>query len=77
MPSDAPTSAENDRFPKITSEVMELLGKYQSRKILGSKFQNDMLHIAVATIADADVLVSWNFRHIVRLDKIVSSTQSI
>lgn len=29
-----------------------------------------MLHIAVATIADVDVLVSWNFRHIVRLDKI-------
>ena len=29
-----------------------------------------MLHIALATIADVDVLVSWNFRHIVRLDKI-------
>lgn len=34
------------------------------------RFANDMLHIAVATIGDADVLVSWNFRHIVRLDKI-------
>ena len=29
-----------------------------------------MLHIAFATVADVDVLVSWNFRHIVRLDKI-------
>ena len=29
-----------------------------------------MLHIAIASIANADVLVSWNFRHIVRLDKI-------
>src|ERR1051326_5498968 len=29
-----------------------------------------MHHIALATIADADVLVSWDFRHIVRLDKI-------
>ena len=29
-----------------------------------------MLHIAVATIAEVDVLVSWNFRHVVRLDKI-------
>jgi len=29
-----------------------------------------MLHIALATIADVDVLVSWNFRHIVRLDQI-------
>ena len=24
----------------------------------------------LATIADVDVLVSWNFKHIVRLDKI-------
>jgi hypothetical protein len=38
--------------------------------LLGQRFRNDMLHIAVATIADVDVLVSWNFRHIVRLDKI-------
>lgn len=29
-----------------------------------------MLHIALATVADIDVLVSWNFKHIVRLDKI-------
>lgn len=29
-----------------------------------------MLHIALATVAEMDVLVSWNFRHIVRLDKI-------
>jgi len=28
------------------------------------------LHIALATIAEVDVLVSWNFKHIVRLDKI-------
>jgi hypothetical protein len=29
-----------------------------------------MLHIALATVAAVDVLVSWNFQHIVRLDKI-------
>ena len=28
------------------------------------------MNIAVATVANVDVLVSWNFRHIVRLDKI-------
>jgi len=38
--------------------------------VLGSQFRNDMLHIALATIAQVDVLVSWNFQHIVRLDKI-------
>jgi hypothetical protein len=29
-----------------------------------------MRHIAVATIAAVDSLVSWNFKHIVRLEKI-------
>ena len=54
----------------VSSEAMDLLGNYGAKNILGPKFQNDMLHIALATITDADVLVSWNFRHIVRLDKI-------
>ncbi|MBI2822188.1 MAG: PIN domain-containing protein [Acidobacteria bacterium] len=54
----------------VSTEAMDLLAKYKSRRILGPKFQNDMLHIALATAADADVLVSWNFRHIVRIDRI-------
>jgi hypothetical protein len=29
-----------------------------------------MLHIALETVANVDVVVSWNFRHVVRLDKI-------
>ena len=54
----------------VSAEAMELLAAYEGRRILGPKFRNDLLHIAVATVADADVLVSWNFRHIVRLDRI-------
>jgi hypothetical protein len=38
--------------------------------VLGARFRDDMLHTALATIAEVDVLVSWNFRHVVRLDKI-------
>jgi len=54
----------------VTGEAMELLAAYEGRHILPPKFRNDMLHIAVATVSEADVLVSWNFRHIVRLDRI-------
>lgn len=43
---------------------------YESHRILGPRYRNDMLHIALATVASVDVVVSWNFRHIVRLDKI-------
>ncbi len=54
----------------IERQALHLLGAYQRRRILSPRFRNDMLHIAVATVAGADALVSWNFRHIVRLDRI-------
>jgi hypothetical protein len=47
-----------------------LLEEYEAHDVLDSRFRNDMLHIALATVAEVDVLVSWNFQHIVRLDKI-------
>lgn len=37
---------------------------------MGNRFRNDMLHIALGTIAEVAVFVSWNFRHVVRLDRI-------
>ena len=44
--------------------------EFEARCILSPRFRNDMLHIAMAIVADVDVLVSWNSKHIVRLDKI-------
>ena len=54
----------------VSEEAISLAGSYEAHSVLSARFRNDMLHIALATIADVDVLVSWNFRHIVRLDKI-------
>ena len=54
----------------VTEEALELLEAYEHHNILSARFRNDMLHIALATVAEVDVLVSWNFRHIVRLDNI-------
>jgi hypothetical protein len=54
----------------ISESALELADEYQKRNILTPKFYDDGLHIAIATVAEADVLVSWNFRHIVRFDKI-------
>lgn len=55
---------------EVTGSALELADAYQSRNILTPNFRNDGLPIALATIAEADVLVSWNFKHIVRFDKI-------
>ena len=54
----------------ITEDALILLEKYEAHGVLDARFRNDMLHIALATNAEVDVLVSWNFQHIVRLDKI-------
>lgn len=55
---------------EATESALELADAYQEHRILPPKFYDDGLHIAVATVGKADVLVSWNFKHIVRLDKI-------
>src|SRR6185436_2779849 len=57
-------------FVLVTEEVVELADGYQRRGILTPKFYDDGLHIAFASMAEADLLVSWNFRHIVHFDKI-------
>ena len=54
----------------ITPEMLALADAYQEHGILTPKFYADGLHIALATSAEVDLLVSWNFRHIVRYDKI-------
>jgi predicted nucleic acid-binding protein len=54
----------------VTEEALGLLEKYEEHGVLDGRFRNDMLHLALATVAEVDVLVSWNFQHIVRLDKI-------
>ncbi len=53
-----------------TEEVVGLVAAYEGHGILGPRYRNDLLHIALATVSGVDVVVSWNFRHIVRLDKI-------
>jgi hypothetical protein len=35
----------------------------------------DAMHVAFATIARVDAIVSWNFKHIVRFDKIKAFNQ--
>jgi hypothetical protein len=54
----------------LTEQVLTLAAAYEARKILPAKYQADMRHIALATIAEVDSLVSWNFKHVVRLEKI-------
>jgi predicted nucleic acid-binding protein len=60
----------NAEILTIDNSALELADEYQERNILTPNFYDDGLHIALATVAEADLLVSWNFKHIVRFDKI-------
>jgi predicted nucleic acid-binding protein len=55
---------------EITAEIINLTEKYLEQKIVTNKFRDDALHIAIATVLNVDVLVSWNFKHIVNLNRI-------
>ena len=54
----------------VGDETMKLAETYISEGALTNKSYNDALHIALATINNSDVLASWNFKHIVNLDRI-------
>ena len=54
----------------ISDNALSLAEIYLERKILTSKYRDDARHIAIASIANVDVLVSCNFKHIVHYDKI-------
>ncbi len=54
----------------LTDEALALADAYISEGILGERSKGDAIHVACATAADADLIVSWNFTHIVRYDRI-------
>jgi hypothetical protein len=49
---------------------LNLLKHISTEGALTNKSYNDALHIALATINNADVLASWNFKHIVNINRI-------
>jgi predicted nucleic acid-binding protein len=58
-----------DKVP-LTDEAKELADKYIAEKVVGKTSLEDCRHIAIATINKVDVLASWNFKHIVNLERI-------
>ena len=62
--------ADLTEFIETTDESVELATEYIAEKVVGKTSFADCLHIALATINRADFLVSWNFRHIVNMERI-------
>ncbi len=66
------SSYTKDKFERIefTEEASLLAETYITEKVVGKTSIEDCRHIALATIRKVDVLASWNFKHIVNLDRI-------
>lgn len=61
---------KNQRILEDSDESRELAQAYVEHGIVGEGSRADALHVALATVAGVDVLVSWNFKHIVNLGRI-------
>jgi hypothetical protein len=57
-------------YIELTEEASDLARRYVQEGVLAESKWVDAQHIALATVARVDVLVSWNFRHIVNLERI-------
>jgi len=55
---------------EISQKVLELQQTYLNREIVSKKYATDAMHVALATVAGAGIIVSWNFKHIVNFQKI-------
>jgi predicted nucleic acid-binding protein len=53
-------------------ETRRLSALYFERGGLPPKSKDDALHIAIATVYGCDIILSWNFRHIVNLRAITA-----
>ena len=60
-----------DKFERVelTDEAIQLANSYILEKVVGKTSLEDCRHIALATINKVDVFASWNFKHIVNLDR--------
>ena len=61
---------EFTEFIEITDEAVDLASAYIIEKVVGKTSYADCLHIALATLNRADYLISWNFKHIVNVQRI-------
>jgi len=63
-------SPEQVEEVELNAEVADLAAEYVRAGVLAGASMADALHVAAATVAGADVILSWNFKHIVNFSRI-------
>jgi hypothetical protein len=58
------------RIVRNSAEVRVLRDAYLAAGVVAESARRDAEHVAAATVGDVDLLVSWNFRHVVNYARI-------
>ena len=61
---------EHMEFLPVSDAAVHLANQYIHENVVGKTSIEDCRHIAIATLNNADILASWNFRHIVNITRI-------
>jgi predicted nucleic acid-binding protein len=57
---------------EVGEDVIGLRDAYLAAGVVSERWIEDATHVAAATVGNADAIVSWNFRHIVNLRRILA-----
>ena len=60
----------NFHILKETDEIFALTDEYVKGGVLNAKSRDDCMHIAYAVIYNCDIIISWNFKHLVNFKTI-------
>jgi predicted nucleic acid-binding protein len=61
---------------EINEDAIKIVSRFADLKVLKQKSIDDCRHIAAAIVSGCDVIVSWNFKHIVN-HKTIAGVKSI
>ena len=65
----ARTFTEIGALLEINGETEDLAAAYVAQGVVTAKYEGDARHVAACTVARIDFLVSWNFRHLVNVQR--------
>ena len=53
----------------VTEDMDQLAAAYMAQKVVPAKYEDDALHVAIAVVGGIQVIVSWNFKHLVNFQR--------
>ena len=53
----------------VMDEINDLANQYISEGIIPLKKRDDAMHVAISTVLEFDILLSWNFEHLANINK--------